>query len=193
MAEATQTFLFTDLVGFTALTAERGDDHGAEVALAFHDEVRALLPRFAATEVKSLGDGLMLHAAEPADGIDLALAIVDRLDARPDFPLVRVGVHSGPAVRRGDDWYGTTVNVAARLCSAAGGGQVLASATTLELAGSSCELELDEPRLHWLKNLREPVRASIVARRLHTPGWRRLMRVGRMRMPRTPDLQGAHP
>ena len=81
------------------------------------------------------------------------------------FPPVRVGVHTGPAVTRGGDWYGTTVNVAARLCAAAGGGQVLASEAALEAARGLKEVDLGERRLHWLKNVTEPVGARTVALR----------------------------
>lgn len=151
------TFLFTDLVGFTALTAERGDDHGADVALAFYDVVRALLPAHAAEEVKPLGDGLMLRADEPCRAIHLGVRIVEEVEASPLLPPVRVGVHHGAAVRRAGDWYGTTVNVASRLCSAAAGGEVLVSASTHEAAGRVGGIAFGEPRLHWLRNVAEPV------------------------------------
>jgi class 3 adenylate cyclase len=167
----TRTFLFTDLVGFTTLTELEGDDRGADVAQAFGEAVRPLLARHGAEQVKSLGDGLMLACESPTQALELAVAIVEELDRRPGFPAVRVGVHTGPAVARDGDWYGTTVNVAARLCSAASGGEVLASATTCAAAGRVRRLELDEPRLHWLKNLTEPVSARPVSRS-HCPGGR---------------------
>jgi adenylate cyclase len=151
------TFLFTDLVGFTALTAERGDDHAADVALAFYDVVRALLPAHGAQEVKPLGDGLMLRADDPCAAIRLGVRIVDEVDAAPLLPLVRVGMHHGPAVRRGGDWYGATVNVASRLCSAAAGGEVLVSETTHVAAGKVRGVAFGERRLHWLRNVAEPV------------------------------------
>jgi adenylate cyclase len=151
------TFLFTDLVGFTALTAERGDDHAADVALAFYDVVRSLLPAHVAEEVKPLGDGLMLRADEPCRAIQLGVRIVDEVGASPLLPPVRVGVHHGPAVRRGDDWYGGTVNVASRLCSAAAGGEVLVSETTHAAAGKVRGIAFGERRVHWLRNVAEPV------------------------------------
>src|SRR3954451_14943750 len=70
------TFIFTDLVGFTTLTAERGDDHGADVALAFYARVRALLDGHGAQEVKTIGDAMMLRCAEPEKALELALRIV---------------------------------------------------------------------------------------------------------------------
>jgi adenylate cyclase len=153
------TFLFSDLVGFTALTAADGDDRAADVALAFYAQVRALLPEHGAEEVKTIGDALMLRCTDQADAIRLGLRIVDDLASVPGFPPVRVGMHTGPAVHRAGDWYGTTVNVAARLCAAAGGGEVLVSESTRDGARGLRKIELTGRRLHWLKNVTEPVGA----------------------------------
>lgn len=165
MAAPKHTFLFTDLVGFTALTAERGDDHAAEMALELYQRVRALLDAHRAEEVKTLGDGLMLRSDDPALGLRLGVRIVRELHSVEGFPPLRVGIHTGPAAHRDGDWYGTTVNVAARLCAAAGGGEVLASEATCQAAGSLPNLSFEDGRLHWLKNVTEPVAARTVALR----------------------------
>jgi class 3 adenylate cyclase len=73
-----------------------------------------------------------------------------------------------PSVREGD-WYGTTVNVAARLCAATGGGRVLVSEATCEAAERLRHIQLDEPELHWLKNLTEPVPARLASERRRCP------------------------
>jgi adenylate cyclase len=161
--ERAHTFLFTDLVGFTALTAEHGDDRAAEVALEFYDRIRELVEEHRTEEVKTIGDAMMLRADDPALAIRLGLRIVSELEAVEGFPPVRVGLHTGPAVSRRGDWYGTTVNVAARLCSAAGGGEVLVSETTHSAAGALRDVALDEQRLHWLKNVTEPVAARLAS------------------------------
>jgi class 3 adenylate cyclase len=164
------TFLFCDLVGFTALTAAEGDDRGAEVCIEFGERVRPLLEPHRAEQIKSIGDALMLRSDGAAEGIRLGIRIVSGLEQVEGFPPVRVGVHTGPAVTRNADWYGNTVNVAARLCSAAGGGQVLASEYAVATAGSLADLELGEKRLHWLKNVTEPVAAYTVALRERVGG-----------------------
>ena len=161
--EAGHTFLFTDLVGFTALTAERGDDHAADVAIAFYERVRPLLDEHAAEEVKTLGDGMMLRAPDPERGIALGVAIVSETESIPGFPPVRVGVHHGPAVERHGDWYGDTVNVASRLCSAAAGGEVLVSADAAEKASRLKSVGFGERRRHWLKNVSRPIHAHVAA------------------------------
>ena len=158
MATRQNTFIFMDLVGFTALSAERGDDGAADVALLFYEHVRRLLAEHRAEEIKTIGDAMMIRGEDPQLAICLGLRVVDELDARR-LPPVRVGVHTGSAVQRHGDWYGAGVNVASRLCSAAGGGEVLVSDATRDAAGSLRRVKLGERELHWLKNVPEPVAA----------------------------------
>ena len=162
---AEHTFLFADLVGFTALTDSEGDDRAADVALGLYERVRRLLPQFEAEELKTLGDGVALRCERADNGIELAVNLVEDLDSLPDFPPVRVGVHTGPAVERDGDWYGRTVNVAARLCSAAGGGEALVSEHARETAGRLRNVEFSERRLHWLRNVTEPIAAHVASPR----------------------------
>jgi adenylate cyclase len=151
------TFLFADLVGFTALTDAEGDDRAAEVALTLQRRIRALLADHGGEDVKALGDGVMLRCVAPRAAVHLGLRIVDELDGDPGCPPVRVGIHSGPAVTSGGDWYGRAVNVAARLCSVAAGGEVLVSEATRQGAGRMRSIDFGERRLHWLRNVTEPI------------------------------------
>jgi adenylate cyclase len=155
------TFLFTDLVGFTALTAAHGDDRAADVAIEFCERVRPLLTEHGAEEVKAIGDALMLRCDDPAAAVRLGLRIVEMLARVEGFPPVRVGIYSGSAVTRAGDWYGSTVNVAARLCSAAGGGEVLVGDATADATGRLRDVQFGERRLHWLKNVTDPVGAHL--------------------------------
>jgi adenylate cyclase len=194
MSGGLQTFLFTDLVGFTALTAERGDDHAADVALDFCVRARTIATAHHAEVVKTLGDGVMLRCPDPTDAVHAGLELVDGLGDVPGFPAARVGMHTGPAVHRAGDWYGTTVNLASRLCTAASGGEVLVSASTALAAAPLREVRLGEPRLHWLRNVVEPVTAhsASAAPSLTTRLTARLpcMR-GRMTLPTPPNLPEA--
>jgi adenylate cyclase len=157
MAEATHTFLFADLVGFTALAESEGDDRAVEVALELQSEVRTLLAEHRAEQVKAIGDGLMLRCSDPQDAVRLGLRLVSELERKPSFPLVRVGIHTGPAVPVDGDWYGRTVNVAARLCAVAPGGEVMVSEATRDAAGRMVDVEYGERELHWLRNVTEPI------------------------------------
>jgi adenylate cyclase len=107
----------------------------------------------------------MLRAPDPDRGIALGVAIVTETERIRGFPPVRVGVHHGPAVERHGDWYGDTVNIASRLCSAAGGGEVLVSAAAAENAGRLKRVGFGERRMHWLKNVSRPIHAHVAAPR----------------------------
>ena len=154
-----------DLVGFTVLTAEQGDDNAAEVALSLYAHVRRLLPEHRGEEIKTIGDAMMIRCQDPLQAVELGLRISEQISDQPEFPPVRVAVHTGSAVRRDRDWYGSAVNVAARLCSAAGGGEVLVSDTTRAAAGAPGHVDFGARQLHWLKNVPEPVAARSAEKR----------------------------
>src|ERR671931_353038 len=137
-----QTFLFADLSGFTALTEAHGDEQAADLVGGFCAAVRRLLAEHQADEVKTIGDALMLRAGDAAAAIRLGLRIVHDVGAQHGFPLVRVGMHTGPAVERAGDWFGTTVNLAARVSAAASGGEALLTAATRTAAGEVAGVEL---------------------------------------------------
>jgi adenylate cyclase len=168
------TFLFADLVGYTALTDEQGDERAAGVALEFQRRARELADRHGAEAVKTLGDAVMLRCPEAAGGIRLGLGLVEELASDPGLPPVRVGVHAGSAVARDGDWFGHGVNVAARLCSVAAGGEVLVSEAAWEAAGELDAIAVGERRLHWLKNVTEPVPVRPASIRPRSPRRRRL-------------------
>jgi class 3 adenylate cyclase len=157
------TFLFMDLVGFTALTAEQGDDGAAEVALRLFEHVRQLLPEHRGEEIKTIGDAMMVRCQEPRQGVELGLRISEQIGDEAHLPPLRIAVHTGTAVCRHGDWYGSAVNVAARLCSAAGGDEVLVSEATREASSALPHVDFGARQLHWLKNVPEPVAARSAA------------------------------
>jgi adenylate cyclase len=167
VSNADHTFLFCDLVGFTALTDAEGDERAAAVGAALQRQVRAVATEHEAEVVKAMGDAAMVRCADPSAAIALALRLVDAVDSDPALPPIRVGVHSGSAVSHDGDWYGRAVNVASRLCSVAAGGEVLVSESTLTTAREMPKVRVGERRLHWLKNVTEPVaaRATELSRR----------------------------
>jgi adenylate cyclase len=153
------TFLFCDLVGFTALTDAEGDERAAAVARALQLRVRGVAADHEAEVVKAMGDAAMLRCSDPAAAIRLALRLVEEVDSDPDLPPIRIGIHSGSAVPHEGDWFGRAVNVASRLCHVAAGGEVLVSENTIGRANGLRRVTIGERRLHWLKNVTEPVAA----------------------------------
>jgi class 3 adenylate cyclase len=91
--------------------------------------------------IKWLGDGVMFHFAEPAEGVRCALELVERA---PDAVEVaaRVGVNAGPVVFQGGDYFGRTVNVAARIADYARPREVLVSQDVVDAAPGDVTFEL---------------------------------------------------
>lgn len=128
-----RTFIFIDLAGFTTMTLAHGDEGAADVAERFTELARDELKE-GDHLVKSIGDAVMLTSPTPSAALALVARICHRADVEDAFPALRAGLHHGPAVPRGDDWFGTTVNTAARIAAQAAGGQVLGSAAIAEAA-----------------------------------------------------------
>ena len=152
------SFLFADLVGFTALTAARGDEAAAELAVDFADAVRSLAAEHGVEFVKAMGDAVMVRGASAAETVALGLRLVHDGSAPAWRPPVRIGVHTGSAVSRDGDWYGTTVNVAARLADCAHGGELLLTEDTGRRVGRQLPLELVDQGLRRLRDVPSPVR-----------------------------------
>jgi adenylate cyclase len=150
------TFVFADLAGFTALTEAHGDAEALEIATRFAARVRALLPEHGAEEVKTIGDEVMIRVTEPGEAVKLGLRITEQL-ARPGEPPVRVGMHSGRAVRRDRDWFGATVNLASRVAGAARPGEVLVTEGTRQQVGGNDAFELTPRGSSYFKNIPDPV------------------------------------
>jgi adenylate cyclase len=165
------TFLFADLAGFTALTDAMGDEDAANLAESFSDAVRELLPDHRAEAVKAIGDALMIRAEEASEAIRLGLRIVHEVGGQHFFPMVRVGMHTGPAVERNGDWFGATVNVAARVSGIAAGGEVLVTEATRQAAGDlAAEVDFHQRGRQALRNVEEPVSLYAAVRRATRPG-----------------------
>ena len=161
------TFVFADLAGYTALTEAHGDERAADVAAAFCEELRALLGCYGAEEIKAVGDALIVRVADAGQALALGARIVGDFDARDRALGVRVGMHTGTAVRRGNDWFGSAVNVASRIADLAHAGEVIVSAATRD-AAVSCALagELRSRGRRSLKHIPQPMEvfALVLAR-----------------------------
>ena len=124
---------FLDLTGYTRLTEERGDDAAAELAASLASLVQRESQRRGGRPVKWLGDGVMFHFPDPGEAVRCSLDLVEKGPAA-GMPPAHVGVNAGPVVYRDGDYFGRTVNIAARIASRAGPNEVLVSGETVELA-----------------------------------------------------------
>jgi adenylate cyclase len=115
---------FLDITGYTRLTQERGDQAAADVADTLNRLVKRASMEQGGRPIKWLGDGVMFHFPDPGPGVVAALNMVDGI-VGAGLPPAHVGLHAGPVVLQEGDYYGQTVNMAARIAEYARPGEVL--------------------------------------------------------------------
>lgn len=132
--------VFTDLVGSTKTAARLGEERSDRVRQAHFAVLREAVSAHGGTEVKNLGDGLMVVFAAVSDAVACAVAMqqaVSRRNRRAEETLeMRVGVAAGEATVDDGDYFGTPVVEAARVCAEAGPAQVVVTDMARMLAGS---------------------------------------------------------
>ena len=171
---AVTTFLFTDIEGSTRLWEEQPER--MQPALAKHDALaRAAVERHRGKLVKTTGDGIHAVFGDPVDGV---LTIVDlqqalsEADATDGLPLrIRCGLHAGIVEQRDNDYFGSAVNRAARIMSAAHGGQALVSQSVAHLVAGRLPPEVTLENL-GVARLRDLARAEALYQIVH-PALRR--------------------
>jgi adenylate cyclase len=162
--EADATFLFADIAGFTALTEAHGDEQAVQLVEEFANAVQAELPRVDGECVKTVGDALMLRVPDPADAVRLGLWITRHAMSGHEAPSVRVGGNHGSAVERAGDYFGATINVAARVSALAAGGELLVTGHTAALAPELEGVLYESRGRQVLRNVAEPVEIFAVVR-----------------------------
>lgn len=150
-----RTVSFVDLAGFTALTEAHGDLDAVDVldrftglareSLSPHDEL-----------VKSIGDAVMLASPGPGAAVAALAGLWERCSEASGFLLPRGGAHHGPALSRDGDYFGSTVNLAARVAGRASGGQVLVTSAVADAARAR-GLQVTGLGPARLRNVAEPV------------------------------------
>ena len=154
----TVTILFSDIEGFSSMTERLGDRKAQEIVRVHNAIVRGNVGACGGFEVKSQGDGFMIAFDSASKALRCAQAIQHELAAysasHPDEPVrVRMGLHTGEAIKDEDDFLGRTVIIASRIADAACGSEILVSALLKELVMGSGEFRFGEPREAELKGL----------------------------------------
>ncbi|MEA2676052.1 MAG: adenylate cyclase [Chloroflexota bacterium] len=127
---------FLDITGYTRLTAERGDEAAAELAHDLARLVQRTSVQYGGRAVKWLGDGVMFYFRDPGSGVMAALDMAAGVTAA-GLPPAHVGLHAGPVVMQGGDYYGQTVNIASRIAGYARPGEVVVSQVVVNSAEAS--------------------------------------------------------
>jgi eukaryotic-like serine/threonine-protein kinase len=156
--DGTVTIFLTDIEDSTPLTDRLGDQRWMQLLRTHNAMIRKQVSAHGGFEVKSQGDGFMIVFKTPRDAVLAAIAIQRAFAAYnesdpEEIVRVRIGVHTGEAVRQGDDFYGKSVIIATRVITHALGGEILVSSVVKEALESSEEVVFGEGREIQLKGL----------------------------------------
>jgi adenylate cyclase len=153
---------FLDLSGYTRLTEERGDAAAADLAGRLSRLVTRTSGEHGGKPIKWLGDGVMFHFRDPGPGVVAALEMVEgAADAK--LPPAHVGIHAGPVLFQEGDYFGRTVNIAARIADYARRGEVLVTDEVVA-AGGADGVAFDPIGPVELKGLTEAVPLHVARR-----------------------------
>ena len=123
-----RSFAFVDLCGFTRFTDLHGDEEAVGVLTRFRTAVREIASDHAVRVDKWLGDGCMFVSTDDRRLVEALLTLMGKTDTSDVALPLRAGMAVGPVILlEGDDYVGSCVNLAARLCSAAGPGELLST------------------------------------------------------------------
>ena len=147
---------FIDLTGYTEMTASGGDEQAARSATLLQDLAASAVRSRRGRVVKLLGDGVMLQYLSMVDAIESVRELMATI-AAAGLPPAHAGIAAGPLVARDGDVYGHTVNLAARIASHAGAGELLVAADGVD-DPTVDRLELEGAESATLKGIADPVR-----------------------------------
>ncbi len=159
--QSIMTIFFTDMVGSTDMTQEKGDFAAQEIVRRHNAIVRSALAEYGGQEIKHTGDGIMASCPTAPSALLACIAIQRGIASfnatNPPIPLeVRIGLNSGEPIVEENDLFGATVQLAARVCAQAKARQILCSQTVFDLAASKAELLTSLGQV-MLKGFKEPV------------------------------------
>jgi class 3 adenylate cyclase len=160
-APHTRGFLFADLRGYTQFVEKHGDKAASELLSAYRTLVRGAVAKFNGAEIRTEGDGFYVVFSSASSAIRCALTILEEAaqsTAAAGEPLaVGIGIHAGETEDSAEGFVGSAVNIAARVCAAAGPGELLVTETVRGLVRTSMPLPMEPRGRRHLKGIREPI------------------------------------
>lgn len=164
------TIVFVDLAGFSAIADVYGDAAAVRVLDQFEAMVHAALDGLG-SPLKWIGDEVMLAFPAPDDALKSLAKLLPACRETPELPLTRTSLHHGPVIRRGDDLFGSTVNIAARIAALAAPGQLLGTQSVAAPA-SAAGIDVRDLGEAQLRSLATPTRLfSIELASAADPAW----------------------
>ena len=154
-------FLFADVRGYSAFVERHGDRAGADLLRTYRDLVRVAVGQFRGAEIRTEGDSFYVAFDSPSAAVRCGLAILGatELARGPDGrPIsVGVGVHAGETVQTDEGYVGSAVNIAARVCAAAGPGELLVTDAVRALTRTYLGYRFEARGRRRLKGISEPI------------------------------------
>jgi class 3 adenylate cyclase len=161
------TLMFSDIVNFTTMTERLGDRRSHEIVAAHNAIVREQCAAHGGSEIELQGDGFLLAFPSAQQGLRCAIAIqrgFAAYNSENDEPIqVRIGLHTGEAIKDADKFFGLAVILAARIADQAEGEQILVSSTVKGLMERDVDLRFDPGRDVTLKGISETQRLFAVS------------------------------
>ena len=130
------TVVFVDLAGFSAITDVYGDASAIAVLERFERLVSEALEGLG-PPIKWIGDEAMFGFPDPSTALQVLGRLIPACRSEPRIPLTRIGLNHGRVLRRSNDLFGSTVNIAARIAAIASPGQLLATQAVATVATES--------------------------------------------------------
>ena len=148
--------MFSDIEGSTSRNEELGDREWLKLLERHNRLIAKHVEAHGGHVVKNQGDGFMIAFSDPGEAVRCGLDVQDGLGEKPqrwNGIRVRMGVHTGSSVRRGDDLFGLNVAMAARVASQADGGEILVSEPVRDAIADAHDIALGQPREVELKGV----------------------------------------
>ena len=160
-AQGVVVVMFTDLVGSTKMTQELGDMGAQQVVRTHNAIVRNALAAYHGREVKHTGDGIMAVFSNAANAVASTMVMQQELakhnGAQGSLPVkVRIGLNAGAAVQEEDDFFGTTVQLSARVCDKADAEQIFITQSVRDLV-TGHSIQFREAGNFDMKGIEKPV------------------------------------
>ena len=183
----TRGFLFADLRGYTDFVEKHGAEAAAGLLFRYRPLVRDAIARFDGAEIRTEGDSFYVVFGSVSAAVRCGMLIVSEANRasaeHPDEPIrVGVGIHAGETVETPEGHVGSSVNIAARICSQASAGEVLVSDTVRALIRTTLPVRFEDRGRRRLKGVADPIALFSVSEiGTSAPTWGAVKRSARRR------------
>ena len=154
--EIHRVFLIADLSGYTALTEAHGNISAAQIVSRYIEIVQEILDE-GAQIAETVGDEVLIVGKDGAQIVQIALDLRDKVEKEPNFPTVHIGIHAGHVLEKDGRFFGSALNITARVASYARADQILCTNSVIEMLSERSAIKYSDLGEVNFKNLIEPI------------------------------------